>query len=182
MFLRLTKGKSTIINDEDYDVVKIYKWHSHLCGRQNTCYATTNIPDIGGPVRYYFDKKNNTQRGPYYRYKILYMHVLLMSPEKGEEVDHINHCGLDNRRHNLRNVTKAQNQHNSSKARWYNGKKTSSIYKGVTRHTRDKTWRAKIQVDNRRIYLGQFKHEEEAAKAYDIAAKKYFGEHANTNY
>ena len=43
-------------------------------------------------------------------------------------------------------------------------------------------WMARIQVDGKRLFLGYFKFPKEAAKTYDIAAKKYFGEFARLNF
>ena len=40
---------------------------------------------------------------------------------------------------------------------------------------------SKIRVKGRRDYLGHFRSEEDAAKAYNIAAEKYFGEFAEIN-
>ncbi|GLJ42117.1 hypothetical protein SUGI_0872090 [Cryptomeria japonica] len=59
-----------------------------------------------------------------------------------------------------------------------------SAYRGVTRHHKDGRWQAKIgRIDgNDVLYLGTFTNEEEAAKAYDVAAIKLRGEKAITNF
>jgi hypothetical protein len=45
-----------------------------------------------------------------------------------------------------------------------------------------KRWRARIRVNGRRIYLGSFENELDAAKAYDSAAKKHHGQFAAVNF
>ncbi len=93
-------------------------------------------------------------------------------------IDHINGNALDNRRANLRIVTRAQNAKNRSKG----SKKCSSVYKGVCWHKYNKKWSAEIKSNHRQIHLGYFDDEIEAAKAYDEAAKKYHGEFACLNF
>ena len=61
-------------------------------------------------------------------------------------------------------------------------KPTTSKYFGVTLHRRTGRWIAQITVDHSHIYLGMFGLEEDAAKAYDAAALKYFGVQARTNF
>ena len=57
----------------------------------------------------------------------------------------------------------------------------TSGYKGVYWEKSCNKWVAKIQVKTKRIYLGCFSTKEEAAKEYNKAALKYFGEYANLN-
>jgi hypothetical protein len=91
-------------------------------------------------------------------------------------IDHINGDGLDNRRANLRLATVAQNAWNSKK------RNSRSGYKGVW-FARDKgLWRAAIVYHGRRIHLGYFKDKISDAKAYDTAARKYYGEFAKPNF
>tara|TARA_R110002153_G_scaffold243104_1_gene398385 strand:+ start:62 stop:532 length:471 start_codon:yes stop_codon:yes gene_type:complete len=78
------------------------------------------------------------------------------------QIDHININSLDNRIENLRVLTASQNNRNRNKF-----KNCSSIYKGVSWHKRDKKWFARINIDGKNKYLGQFDNEEEAHLAYE---------------
>lgn len=95
-------------------------------------------------------------------------------------VDHINHNGLDNRKCNLRIVTKTQNNQNSTSR-----KNSSSKYLGVAYNKRDNKWQANIRINKKLLFLGYFPFTNEgeinAAKTYNKAAIKYFGEFANLN-
>lgn len=92
-----------------------------------------------------------------------------------EFIDHINGCPSDNRIENLREATRAQNGANM---RVRGG---SSRFKGVTWHKPTKKWRAYTRVHGKRTSLGYFTSELEAAKAYNEAAVRYFGEFAKLN-
>lgn len=109
--------------------------------------------------------------------KKIKLHRLLTNCPKGLTVDHINGNKLDNRRSNLRICTNQENVRNVVKR-----KNNKSGFKGVYWHTQSKCWRAKITVNGKCITVGGFKIKEDAAKAYDKAAIKYFGEFANLNY
>ena len=90
-------------------------------------------------------------------------------------VDHINRNPLDNRKANLRKCTTGENVRNKTKSV---GK--SSRYMGVS-NSREK-WRAIIKSEGVKISLGTFASEEEAALAYDNAARTYFGNFASLNF
>ena len=61
---------------------------------------------------------------------------------------------------------------------------TTSKYKGVQRHKKSGRWRAMLWRGELRtnLHLGYFESEVEAAKAYDEAARKYYGEDAWVNF
>lgn len=103
------------------------------------------------------------------------IHRVIMNAQKGQLIDHINHDGLDNRRCNLRICTHTQNNINRRKF------KGASVFKGVSWCTRLNRWRAQIRPSGCSIYLGYFKHEKDAARAYNEKAKEMFGEFACLN-
>jgi hypothetical protein len=100
-----------------------------------------------------------------------------MNCPHGLEVDHINHDKLDNRRCNLRIVTRQQNNQNT---RPKTSSTRTSAYKGV--HLAKGKWRASIHTNGTTRQLGTFTDEVAAAKAYDQAARYYFGEYAYLNF
>lgn len=103
------------------------------------------------------------------------LHRLVADAPDGVIVDHINGDKLDNRRENLRLVTPRQNCLNRSANK---GRK----YKGVYKNHKAATYTARINADGKSRYLGSFRDPIDAAKAYDEAAKEYFGDYARLNF
>ncbi|MHC4364861.1 MAG: HNH endonuclease [Planctomycetota bacterium] len=106
------------------------------------------------------------------------MHRQIIHIPRNMFCDHINHNGLDNRKANLRPATHSQNLCNRPKR----NTKTRSIHKGLEWDKTQRKWKARIQFNSRKIYLGSFSCEIDAAKAYDRAAKLYHGRFAFPNF
>ncbi len=147
--------KKTLVDDCDRHLLESGKWYMHANG-----YLIGRMPGWESP---------NQQ----------FLHRIIMNPPKGLYVDHINGNRLDNRRDNLRIVTKAQNSMNSLKA--HRNKKTSK-YKGVFWVKQRQCFFAKIKINRKNIYLGFSKCEDEAARIYDAKARELFGEFACLNF
>lgn len=104
------------------------------------------------------------------------LHRIIMSPDKGEVVDHINHNKFDNRKCNLRNCAKAQNNINTG-LRIDN----TSGYKGVTYRQDRSKWCATIRFEGKTYYLGLYTNKYDAIKARKEAEEKFFGEWSYQN-
>ena len=109
--------------------------------------------------------------------KTLFLSRFLLCPKEGEIVDHIDGDTLNNRRYNLRITDFKGNARNHGL-----NKNNTSGYKGVSlEQSKSSRWRAYITVNWKHITLGSYATKEEAAKAYNEAAVKYFGEFARLN-
>lgn len=108
--------------------------------------------------------------------RIVYLHCLLKNAPKGMVVDHKDGDPLNDRQSNLRICTQRQNTYNSPP------RGGTSQFKGVAWNRRARKWQARIQCDGRKFYLGLFRDEAEAARAYDRKAHELFGEYAYLNF
>ncbi len=94
-----------------------------------------------------------------------------------EEIDHINMVKTDNRLANLRPATSSRNKCNRRYGHGITG------YKGTAMSgTKDKPFRAYISPAGRYKHLGHFHTPDEAAEAYDKAARAAYGEYARCNF
>ena len=108
----------------------------------------------------------------------IYMHHELIDVGDGLLIDHVNQDSMDNRRANLRGATRAQNIRNRKKFSNSSGSK----YKGIYWRKKTRKWEVQITFERKKIFLGCFRSEIDAAKAYDSAAIKYHGEFASLNF
>ncbi len=157
----LGEGVWTILEQPDYYRLRRYKWVAHASGK-------------GGVNLYAIRHKLISPK----KTKMVYMHREIMNAFDERLVDHKNCNSLDNRRRNLRFATRKQNRRNMRKVR-----NATSRFIGVDNHHLRSKWRSRItDGEGKRILLGIFDSEVEAAKAYDEAAKKLFGEFARLNF
>jgi hypothetical protein len=105
------------------------------------------------------------------------MSRFLLNYNGNDVIDHINGIKTDNRKNNLRVISRQQNAMNKGSR---NG--TTSKYIGVSFYNKIKKWVAEIRVNDKKVYIGSFSDEKEAAKARDVAAKMYFGDFARFNF
>lgn len=164
----LTKGKLALVDDIDHVWLTQWKW-----SYTNSGYAVRG-------------KRQNGQN------RLIMMHREILARmgvrlAGGDYGDHINGDRLDNRRANLRAATPIQSSYNITKVNkhGYRGVIFAPYcYKGVKRYERKKPWQARIRVPGRKhqLSLGYYTTIEEAALAYDEAAKKYHGEFATLNF
>jgi AP2-like factor (euAP2 lineage) len=157
-YLDLSTGGKVKVDKEDLPRLSQHSWR--------TTKGTTGRPRVVTSIR---GPKGSRQ---------ITLGKFLMNPEKGKQVypRRFNE-GLDYRKDNLVVCTLKERQRLLPKNRI----KQSSDFRGVSFSKNNKKWRAGIEVKGKSINLGHFTTEEAAAKAYNEAAKKYFGEIAYQN-
>jgi len=157
--IKLRCGNYTLIDDEDVQKMKKYTgWRTHCAPKDKRPYVYGNLHKNG-------------------KSKHIKLHRIIMNAQPGELIDHIDHNRLNNQKANLRIVTPQQNNMNRR-----NLPKSSSKYKGVSKHTLVNKWRARIMINKKEIHLGHYDVEKDAARAYDKKAKELFKEYAVFNF
>jgi hypothetical protein len=101
------------------------------------------------------------------------MHRIILVPPARFQIDHIDHNGLNNQKSNLRICTHGQNQMN----KYY---PSATGLKGVYKD-RAGRFRVTIESNGRKFHIGMYNTSEEAALAYNEAARKYHKEFAWLN-
>jgi hypothetical protein len=155
----LTRGKFAQVDDEDFERLNKLKWNADKAG--DTWYATR------------LEQKN------YKRTKFKMHRFILGITDSKILVDHKDRNGLNNQKSNLRIATRSQNNANRK-----SGKNAKSKYLGVTikKYKNSTYYHATMTFNQKRIHIGSYKTEEEAARAYDKVAKINHGEFANLNF
>lgn len=146
----LTQGQFALVDDKDYLGLSKFKWCANK--DKNTFYVRR--------------KKEG---------RVIRMHREILSAPPSMHVDHIDGNGLNNQRNNIRLCTSQENARNRRV-----GHKSISEYKGVAWSHASRKWAAHIKVHGKQVHLGYFFCLMKAVKAYSVAAKKYYGEFANT--
>ena len=155
--IKLTNGGVTLVDTSDYRALAMHSWFGWSVRRSR--YARR---DVG-------------------RTAIL-MHRDIMGFPEGLLVDHEDGDGLNNQRYNLRTATHSQNERNrrhlwaGKTSRFLGVSKHSTYADGATR------WMAQLTDGPRHVYLGVYRDEEEAARAYDEAASVIHGAFAAPNF
>ena len=157
--ISLTQEKVALVDDEDYERLSKYSWQYEK--RKGMARRLARFPEVLVPTA-------------------IAMACEILQTRK--LVDHKDRNPLNNQKSNLRLCTDAQNQQNKKKSEG-----TSSKYKGVYFRKYNKKWQAYIGFQDifggkGRTQLGTFSIEEDAARAYDKAARQSFGEFACLNF
>lgn len=155
----LTQDQYALVDDIDFEELNQFKW----------CVKRERNGNFYAVRRSLKDDKQIKIR----------MHRQILGLEFGDsrQGDHINRITLDNKRANLRICTIQQNQFNRKPQA-----NTTSKYKGVRWDKQKKKWRAVIMINGKNNYLGRYDDEELAAIAYDLVARKVFGDFAYLNF
>lgn len=143
----LTKGKETCIELSDWSVVQKYNWSTSGSGK----YVEGRVAG-----------------------KLTYLHKFLVPSVN--KVDHRDRNGFNNKRSNLRQASRSDNQANRLEQR-----NNTSGFKGVSWSKAAGKWEARIKHEGKQTYLGVFDDAVLAAAAYNGAARYLFGEFAFLN-
>jgi hypothetical protein len=147
----VSQGRETWVDEQDEALARSHKWTLHTGG-----YAVTRV--IAGGQR-----------------TSLYLHRLILQAPDGLEVDHINGDPLDNRRCNLRLVTRGQNEQNKRKVRRDSKTGVKNVQwmraSGTRLHGR---YQVRLWKDGKLIRIGYYRTLEEASAAAADARRRLY--------
>ena len=138
--IELTQGRVTLVDDKDYEWLSQHKWHF-----DRYAYRTVKAGKHKRSVR---------------------MHREILDAPKGMEVDHINGDKLDNRRSNLRVVTRSVNSRNQCRRKSYDA--PAGVYWDRFRNK----WKVVTSLEGKQWNIGRYTAREEAIQAYSDFAKE----------
>ena len=154
MLIKLLNSGLTTEIDEEFKHLSVYRWHVLKKPPSKTFCASATING-----------------------KKVTLHRIILNPPNGLKTNHIDGNGLNNKLSNLRVATQSQNMANVGLL-----KNNTNGFKGISFIPKKSLWRAAITVNGKRPYLGCFKLKEDAARAYDDAAVKFFGPFPQLNF
>lgn len=160
MEILLSDNYVAVVDDNDPKRPWKYSWHAVKRRRSD------------GTVRAVYAARNHYRPDGKRRLLLLHRYLLGVTDSK-IEVDHKDGNTLDDRRKNLRKATDLQTAQNAGRR----SDNTSGI-KGVNWSKEHSKWAVRIQVGNKRLFIGLFGTLEKAATAREKAARTYHKEFA----
>lgn len=157
VLIPLTRGKSVIVDVEDYHYLNQWKWQCTKHG-----YAARSIS---------FQKPDKSWSS-----KTVFMHRVIMQTPEGLFTDHADENKLNNRKVNLRICTRSENQYNKLLRA-----DNKSGRKGINWIKKTSMWVVRVQADKKRQIFGYFKDLEEAKIAHSKAVRLLHGEFAKVD-
>lgn len=149
----LQNGAVALVDDEDYEKVNKHIWSKSIIQNDILRVATR----IDGNF-------------------VILSHYILGEPKCNEIISFKNGDKLDFRKSNL--IIKSR----YSMAVIGRGRKGSiSKYKGVTWNKHKNKWQAQIKINGKNMFLGRFSNEDDAARKYNEAVRKFRGDEAFVN-
>lgn len=148
VLIPLTQDKFAVIDEADAERVLAFNWTAKRSAHGNAWYA------------------HRTEGG-----RTVLLHRFILGDDCPPIVDHIDRDGLNNRRSNLRGVTPQESVVNRERL-----VPTASGYRGVHLHKPSGRWHAAIGYRGRAISLRYHDTPEEAARAYDEAGRRLYGD------
>lgn len=164
--LPLVTGETALVSAEDYERLSEHRWML--------------TSPRSGPVR-----RARSGAGKYF---VVWMHrEILGLPIKAEGDDgrrgkFLNGDHLDCRRENLIIASPSSDLQNRPSVKTNPDSPTGSRYVGVRKNPNGNRWSSVIGNGGKKRYLGTFETEEQAAHAYDEAARRLHGENARVNF